>query len=59
MTFGAGKFGRLGHASEDDVGVPRVVDRLLACGVKKLLQDEISPMQSVRKTLWQWATMER
>eukprot|EP00946_MAST-07B_sp_MAST-7B-sp1_P003978 g3978.t1 len=37
MTFGAGKFGRLGHASEDDVGVPRVVDGLLGMRCRKVV----------------------
>jgi alpha-tubulin suppressor-like RCC1 family protein len=37
MAFGGGKFGRLGHANEKDVGLPRVVDEMLGMRCHKVI----------------------
>ena len=31
-SFGCGDFGRLGHGDEEDLLVPKLVDRVVVCG---------------------------
>lgn len=37
MTFGDGKFGKLGHGNEAEVGVPQVVDKMLGMRCKHVI----------------------